>query len=164
MTTQDIKTLCEIHIAAKNKSYRSGIYLAYAIKELGLPQKKAEEYASKIQWIHPPKGYQKYRTVAEIRRFNQWYYANYIGHYFENGFQSWSDVHHYITTYINSFQQSDTESVAAQTYQQKGMDGLKELAYQWTNEFEYRNRSANWELTDYATTILHFCEEKNFKK
>lgn len=164
MTTPEIRTLCETHLAARSKNYRFGIYLAYAISELGLTKKNAEEFASKIQRIHPQKGYHKYYMPGEILRFNQWYYANHIGHYFENGFQSWSDAHHYITTYTNNFQQSDIECVARQTYQEKGMTGLKELAYQWTSEFEHRKRSANWELTDYATAILQFCEEKNFKK
>lgn len=163
MTTQEINTHCELHITSKGGTYRERMQKQYALEELGLSEKKATEFCEGINKANPPKRYWQYLKVEGKNRFYTWYYANHMSHYFENGFQSWRDAHHFITTYTNKYKNGDTDCVAWRAFNDKGMIGIRELAFQWTEEFEQIYRLQDWQFKDYLKSIFHFCDQKNYK-
>lgn len=80
---------------------------------------------------------------------------------FPNGFKSWNETHYEVAAFIGNKMADVTEDSEIQrTNYTQGSFGLYDLALEWTNEFELKNKGREWD-GEFFDEIELFCEQKN---
>lgn len=77
---------------------------------------------------------------------------------FPNGFTSWAETHFEVVQFITS--NADDGGVIGFTHIMGGIGAVYELAETWTDEFEQKNQTRDWD-GDFFDEIERFCTEKN---
>lgn len=80
---------------------------------------------------------------------------------FPNGFTSWHETHFEVVSTIweLAMRDDDDNNVVAFTYTMGGKGALYELAEDWTNQFEERNKNRVWD-GEFFDGIEQFIKEK----
>lgn len=76
-----------------------------------------------------------------------------------NGFESWHETHFEVVDFIIKHRLIE-DTVIHEAQQEYGSCGLYELAEEWTNEFEEKNRGREWD-GEFFDEIFKFLFEKN---
>lgn len=83
---------------------------------------------------------------------------------FPNGFTVYIETFHEVVKFITEHNTGETVEERGTTVyniqSNEGMWGLTELAKQWTNEFETKNKGREWD-GEFIDEIQAFCEDKN---
>lgn len=86
---------------------------------------------------------------------------------FPNGFDSWYETHHEVVEFITvheierqSKENSTEGTEIAKRQEAQGIGGLYELAKEWTDEFEKKNKGRKWD-GEFFDEIDIFLNKKN---
>lgn len=86
---------------------------------------------------------------------------------FPNGFQSWSETHHEVVSFIAckltcipEHRDESDSSVVFDTSKHEGTGGLYRLAERWTYDFELLNKGREWD-GEFFDEIELFCEDRD---
>lgn len=81
---------------------------------------------------------------------------------FPNGFQSWMETFFEVVTFITLQLANDPDSgdTISERYENSGTGGMYELAEEWTDEFEEKNKEREWD-GEFFDELEVFCTEKN---
>jgi hypothetical protein len=81
---------------------------------------------------------------------------------FPNGFTSWMETHHEVVEFITLVlnERGQINGVVGEVQDSQGTGGLYELAEQWTDEFEKKNKGREWD-GEFFDEVGEFLHEKN---
>lgn len=85
---------------------------------------------------------------------------------FPNGFDSWYETHHEVVSFMTNILRDRSEipqddtSVIWDEVDSGGTGRLYELAKEWTDEFEQKNKGRKWD-GEFFDEIWEFCNRKN---
>lgn len=81
---------------------------------------------------------------------------------FPNGFKSWQKTHYHVVEYITGYMNSSyTDGILTPLYEQKGHEGLYEIATEWARLYEFNHKSEKVEPERKRNQVRNFCENQN---